>query len=68
MSASIDLMRGVPLLVRRPGRVLTFLAALVGAVLYVWYASVRSVPSVRRRKAAFRARRALKGGGQTPGV
>jgi hypothetical protein len=66
MSASIDPMRGVLLLVRRPRRVLSFFAALVGALLYVWYASVRAVPSVRRRKAAFRARRMLKGGGQTP--
>jgi len=58
MSASIAPVRGVLLLLRRPGRVLAFFGAFVGAVLYVWYAAVRAVPGVRRRKAAFRARRA----------
>jgi len=44
-------------LLRRPGQVLSLLAALVGALLYVWYAAVRAVPGVRRRKAAARAQR-----------
>jgi hypothetical protein len=46
------------LFLRRPGRILAFLAAFLGTVLYVWYAAVRAVPGIRRRKAAFRARRA----------
>jgi hypothetical protein len=58
MSASIAPVPGVLLLLRRPGRVLGLFAAFVGAVLYVWYAAVRAVPRVRRRKAAARARRA----------
>jgi hypothetical protein len=57
MSASIDSVRGVLFLLRRPGRALAFLASLVGGVLYVWFAAVRAVPNVRRRKAAFRAQR-----------
>jgi hypothetical protein len=58
MSASIAPVPGVLLLLRRPGRVLGLFAAFIGAVLYVWYAAVRAVPRVRRRKAAARARRA----------
>jgi hypothetical protein len=58
MSASIAPVRGVLFVVRRPGRVLALVAAFVTSVLYVWYAAVRAVPAVRRRKAAYRARRA----------
>jgi hypothetical protein len=57
MSASIAPVRGVSFLLRRPRRVLSLVAAFVGAVLYVWIAAVRAVPRVRWRKAAFRARR-----------
>ena len=38
-------------------RILALLGALVAAVLYVWFAAVRALPAVRRRKAALRARR-----------
>ena len=41
-------------LLLHPRRLLTLLAALVGAVLYVWVAAVRAVPGVRERKAAAR--------------
>ena len=43
--------------VRTLKRVALGLAALVAALAYVWVAAVRAVPSVRRRKAAARARR-----------
>ena len=66
MSASIDPMRGVLLILRRPGRVLSLFVALIGAMLYVWYAAVRAVPGVRRRKAVFRARRSREGRGGAP--
>lgn len=35
-------------------RLLKLAAAAVGAVLYVWFAAVRSLPRVRARKAARR--------------
>ena len=57
MSASIDSVRGLLLFLRRPRRVLALFAALVGTVVYVWYAAVRFVPSVRRRKADARRSR-----------
>jgi hypothetical protein len=57
MSASIASVRGVLFFLRRPGQVLSFFAALAVAILYVWYAAVRAVPGVRRRKAASRAQR-----------
>lgn len=38
-------------------RVALGLAALVAMLAYVWVAAVRAAPSVRRRKAAARARR-----------
>jgi hypothetical protein len=57
MSASIASMRGLLLVLRRPGRILSLLAASVGLVLYLWYAAVRAVPRVRRRKAASRRAR-----------
>jgi hypothetical protein len=56
MSASIAPVRGISLLLRRPGRALSLVAAFVVAVLYVWVAAVRAVPRVRKRKAAIRAR------------
>ena len=57
MSTSIASVRGVLFLLRRPVRALAILAAFVSGLLYVWYAAVRAVPDVRRRKAAARARR-----------
>lgn len=35
-------------------RVLKILAAAIAVALYVWFAAVRSVPAVKRRKAARR--------------
>jgi hypothetical protein len=57
MSTSIDPVRGVLLLMRKPGQVLAVFGALVAAFLYVWYAAVRAVPRVRRSKAAGRVSR-----------
>jgi hypothetical protein len=55
-------MRAVLYLILHPGRLLTFLGALLGLVAYVWIAAVRAVPAVRARKAEARAwRRALGG-------
>jgi len=48
--------RGVLYVILHPRRVLTLLAALVGAVLYVWVAAVRAVPGVAARKEAARRR------------
>ena len=57
MSASIAPVRGVLLLLRRPGTILKLFAAAIAGILYVWFAAVRAVPDVRRRKAAFQAAR-----------
>lgn len=38
-------------------RILAGLGVLVAAAVYVWFAAVRGVPAVRRRKAELRARR-----------
>jgi hypothetical protein len=54
MSASVPPVRGVLFLVLHPKRLLTLVAAVVGAFLYVWVAAVRAVPGVRRRKRAAR--------------
>jgi hypothetical protein len=43
--------------VRSLKRLLLGLAAVVALIGYVWVASVRAVPGVRRRKAEARARR-----------
>jgi hypothetical protein len=58
MSASIDPVPGVLFILRRPRRFLAALAGFVGAALYLWYAAVRAVPDVKRRKAALRRARA----------
>jgi hypothetical protein len=39
-----------------PKRLLAVLAGVLGALVYVWFAAVRAVPGVRRRKAAARER------------
>jgi hypothetical protein len=39
-------------------RALQLLGAALAFVVYVWFAAVRLAPSVKRRKAARRARRA----------
>ncbi|MGI8420777.1 MAG: hypothetical protein ACR2MU_00695 [Gaiellaceae bacterium] len=38
-----------------PKRILQLVTALLGGGLYVWFAGVRSVPEVLRRKAARRS-------------
>jgi hypothetical protein len=43
--------------VRTVKRIALAIGAVIGAVLYVWFAAVRAVPIVRRRKAARRAER-----------
>ncbi len=57
MSATVSRVRGVLFFVLHPKRLLALVGGLTGAVLYVWYAAVRAVPGVRRRKAAMRAGR-----------
>jgi hypothetical protein len=41
--------------VRTLKRIAAGVALFLGGVAYVWYAGVRSVPAVKRRKAALRA-------------
>jgi hypothetical protein len=43
--------------VARIRRILRLLGAFVAFLLYVWFAAVRSLPAVKRRKAARRAGR-----------
>jgi len=43
--------------VKTAKRIAIGVAAVLGAVAYVWVAAVRAVPGVRRRKAEARARR-----------
>jgi len=57
MSATVSRVRGVLFFVLHPKHLLALVGGLMGAVLYVWYAAVRAVPSVRKRKAATRAGR-----------
>ena len=54
MSATVFPMRWV-LTILHPKRLLGALAGMIAAFLYVWFAAVRAVPGVRRRKAAARA-------------
>lgn len=37
-----------------PRRILVTLLSLLAGLVYVWFAAVRAVPGVRRRKAAAR--------------
>jgi hypothetical protein len=53
MSATLARMRGLPLLLH-PVRLLKLAAGLLAFLVYVWFAAVRAVPNVRRRKAALR--------------
>ena len=54
MSATIARVRALLFVVLHPKRLLTLIAGVVGAFLYVWIAAVRSVPAVRERKTARR--------------
>lgn len=54
MSATVFPMRGLLTIALHPRRILAAFAGIVAAFLYVWFAAVRAVPGVRRRKAAAR--------------
>ncbi len=43
-------------------RIALAVSAVLGAMLYVWFAAVRAVPLVKRRKAARRAEAAAREG------
>jgi hypothetical protein len=47
-------MRGLSLLLH-PMRLVKLVVGLFAFLVYVWFASVRAVPNVKRRKAAMRA-------------
>jgi hypothetical protein len=53
MSATIARVRGLPFLLH-PVRLLKLVLGLFALLVYVWFAAVRAVPSVQRRKAAMR--------------
>jgi hypothetical protein len=55
MSATIVWVRGF-LFLLHPKRLLALVAGLLGGLLYVWFAAVRAVPGVKRRKAEMRER------------
>ncbi len=55
MSATIAWVRGF-LFLLHPKRLLALIAGVLGGLLYVWFAAVRAVPDVKRRKAAMRER------------
>jgi hypothetical protein len=54
MSATIAQVRGVLFFALHPKRLLGLIAALFAGAFYVWFAAVRSVPSVHRRKSVAR--------------
>jgi hypothetical protein len=54
MSATIARVRALLYLALNPKRLLQLIAGLAGAALYVWFAAVRAVPGVQKRKAATR--------------
>jgi hypothetical protein len=54
MSATIAGVTGALVLLLHPKRLLTLLAGVFAAIAYVWVTAVRSLPEVRRRKAAMR--------------
>jgi len=54
MSATIARVRGITFFVLHPKRLLALVGGILAGLAYVWYAAVRSVPAVRRRKTAAR--------------
>jgi hypothetical protein len=54
MSATIARVRTLLPLVLHPKRLLAAIGGLIGAMLYVWIAAVRAVPTVQERKTANR--------------
>jgi hypothetical protein len=54
MSATIAAVPGVLVALLHPKRLLTAVAGFFVGLAYLWIASVRAVPGVRRRKAAKR--------------
>ncbi len=55
MSATIARVRAVLYLLLNPKRLLALIAGVTGASLYVWFAAVRAVPGVEKRKAVARS-------------
>jgi hypothetical protein len=53
MSATLARMRGLSLLLH-PMRLVKLVLGLVAFLVYVWFAAVRAIPNVKRRKAAMR--------------
>jgi hypothetical protein len=53
MSATIARVRGLSF-VLHPVRLLKLVLGLFAFLVYVWFAAVRAVPNVKRRKAALR--------------
>ena len=53
MSARLAPMRGLPLLLH-PMRLVKLVLGLLAFLVYVWFAAVRAVPGVRKRKDAQR--------------
>jgi len=54
MSATIARVRGVMFFALHPKRLVAALLVMVTGFVYVWFAAVRAVPGVRRRKAEAR--------------
>jgi hypothetical protein len=54
MSATIARVRALLYLALHPKRLLTLVAGILGAAVYVWFAAVRAVPAVQERKTAAR--------------
>ena len=54
MSATIARVRALLYLALNPKRLLTSIAGILGAAVYIWVAAVRAVPRVQSRKAAAR--------------
>jgi HAMP domain-containing protein len=51
---------------RTPKRILAALLSVLAGLVYVWFAAVRAVPGVRRRKEAARRARAGRPGALDP--
>jgi len=54
MSATIARVRGITFFLLHPRRLLALVGGILAGIVYVWYAAVRAVPAVRRRKTAAR--------------
>jgi hypothetical protein len=54
MSATIARVRALLSLALHPKRLLALIAGTVGFAVYVWFAAVRAIPGVQKRKTAMR--------------